>query len=826
VKRVVRSIPILAVALASAGFAVVAGEPAANGAAPTVPVGSAPVGVSLDAAANTLYVADSGSNTVSVINAATCNAATLAGCSPVASPTVGTGPYGVAVDALTDTVYVTNQDAGTVSVIDGTTCNSSIQTGCTPVATITVGGDPYGLAVDPTTDTVYVANLGSDDVAVINGGNCDATSQSGCVVAATAQVGPQPIGVAVDPATATVYVVDNGDPGVDNGGVAVLDETTCDAESQSSCTPIATASVGSYPYGVFADDATQTVYVTNLGGYTVSVLDEDTCDAASQTNCAPVATANVGLGPYNVVVDDASQTAYVTSYIENEVSVFDTATCDSTNSSNCTAADVPTADGPFGIAVDPASSSSPNTVFAADYGSAALSVFGEPAAPTQVVATGDGSVVNVSWSAPVDEGQIGVASYTINPSPGCPTCTGTTVSGTVTSTSVGGLTPGTPYTFTVTASNAAGAGPVSAPSGSAVPIAVPDPPSPVTATLGAVNAPGDGMVILRWTAPFDNGSPLTGYSVTPTPACTACSGLDPAGTATSTTVSGLEAGVSYTFAVAATNSVGTGPAGTSSAITPVTVTPAPTAVHAGAGPVTTPGDGEVDLSWTAPVDEGSPITVYTVTPNPACAHCTGLTPTAASTVVTGLTPGKSYSFTVVAHNGAGKGATSATSDHVTPYTVPGPPGKPTAHVTTSSKVALTWSPPKISGGEAITHYLISAEPACPHCTGMSTTATSTTVVGLKSGIKYTFTVRAGDRNGTGPSSPPSAPATVLGIPSERQLRRDGPQSVGKGGGHTGESGTPGATSQRLSLKTEDLSSASMVSALVAAAKRGVEARSP
>ncbi|MGH8980839.1 MAG: YncE family protein, partial [Acidimicrobiales bacterium] len=69
----------------------------------------------------------------------------------VPSPvTVGTSPYGVAMDATTDTVYIANTGSSSVSVIDGATN--------TVIATVTVGTEPRAVAVDATTDTVYVAN--------------------------------------------------------------------------------------------------------------------------------------------------------------------------------------------------------------------------------------------------------------------------------------------------------------------------------------------------------------------------------------------------------------------------------------------------------------------------------------------------------------------------------------------------------------------------------------------------------------------------------------------------------------------------------------------
>ena len=72
-----------------------------------------------------------------------------------------------------------------------------------------------------------------------------------------------------------------------------------------------------------------------------------------------------------------------------------------------------------------------------------------------------------------------------------------------------GLTNGTAYTFTVTATNAIGSGPPSAPSNSVTPAAVPGAPTGVTATAGNAQA------TVTFVPPVNNGgSPITGYTVT------------------------------------------------------------------------------------------------------------------------------------------------------------------------------------------------------------------------------------------------------------------------------------------------------------------------
>ena len=96
-----------------------------------------------------------------------------------------------------------------------------------------------------------------------------------------------------------------------------------------------------------------------------------------------------------------------------------------------------------------------------------------PGAPTNVTAAPGDSSATVSWTAPSTNGGSAITTYTITPYIGSTAQTPTTVTGNppATSATVSGLTDGTTYTFTVTATNAAGTGPPSSPSNAVTPSA-------------------------------------------------------------------------------------------------------------------------------------------------------------------------------------------------------------------------------------------------------------------------------------------------------------------------------------------------------------------
>ena len=192
-----------------------------------------------------------------------------------------------------------------------------------------------------------------------------------------------------------------------------------------------------------------------------------------------------------------------------------------------------------------------------------------PGAPMLVTGTaGDGSVA-LNWTAPASDGGASISSYRITPYIGSNAQTPIQTASPATSATVGGLTNGTAYTFTVAATNSVGTGADSAPSSAITPVSsqqstVPDAPT------GVAGNSGDQSVSLHWSAPANNGgAAITSYRITPYIGSSAQTPVSTGSAATSYTVTGLTNGTAYTFTVAATNSVGTGAASAASAaVTP------------------------------------------------------------------------------------------------------------------------------------------------------------------------------------------------------------------------------------------------------------------
>jgi len=286
----------------------------------TVNVGSEPVNAVTDLANGLVYVANTISNNVSVLDGrslvatigmtanetaapvylaydnltgfvfvvdrynfeATVGAVNVVnGTSIIATLSVGTLPDSAVFDWLNGDLYVTNSASSNVTVIHGTAV----------VATVPVGAGPDSAAFDPFNGYVYVANGVSGNVSVLSG-----TSVVGSV-----PVGTGPVSVAYDydvtDACPCVYVVNNG-----SANVTVLDGLSA----------VGNVPVGAGPSFVAANPSVAGLEVANTNSSNLTVVN----------GTSPVATVPVGAGPVWLGLGPSENVTFVADRIGNSVSLL------------------------------------------------------------------------------------------------------------------------------------------------------------------------------------------------------------------------------------------------------------------------------------------------------------------------------------------------------------------------------------------------------------------------------------------------------------------------------------------------------------------------
>jgi YVTN family beta-propeller protein len=286
-----RSVPLLTFAVAfvplSAGGQTLVG---------TVPTGFMPVALDINPVTNKVYVANTNSNSVTVIDGATNSAVTVP---------AGWAPQAVAVDSAINKIYVANSNSNTVTVIDGTNNATS---------TVGVGSEPMAIAANPVTNKIYVSNYHGTSVTVIDG----ATNST-----LTVAVGTYPEALAINQITNKVYVVNCG-----SGSVTIIDGATNTTSA---------VAVGGAPEALAINQQTNKVYVANYTSNNLTVIDGVT---------KLTTTVNVGQGPSAVAVNPVTNQIFVANEQAGSVTIIDGATLSVINT-------IPVGGNPSAVQVDP-----------------------------------------------------------------------------------------------------------------------------------------------------------------------------------------------------------------------------------------------------------------------------------------------------------------------------------------------------------------------------------------------------------------------------------------------------------------------------------------
>ena len=384
-----------------------------------------------------------------------------------------------------------------------------------------------------------------------------------------------------------------------------------------------------------------------------------------------------------------------------------------------------------------------------------------PGAPTGVSATSNENTQSViSWSAPSSTGGSAITGYTVTSTPSVTAPAGCTNTLNLSCTFTG-LTNGTSYTFTVTATNAAGTGSASSASSAAVPATTPGAPTTVLGTAG------NTQVALTWTAPGSTGgAAISGYKVeySSNSGSSWSTATSNTGSATASyTVTGLTNLSTYIFKVSAINGAGTGSASSnSSSIIPGAQ--APTISSQPTGATKTVGQG-ITFSVTASVTDNGTISYQWKKDG------SNVGTNSSSYTISSISSGDAGTYTVVVSNSKNSTINSTTSSSAT-LTIVGAPSAPQnvafSNVGVSAgSLKLTWDTPSSDGGSAITayeyRYSLNAEESWSAWTSPSPSDTRTvTITGLSNQKSYKAQVRAKNAYGTSAATATSAAVTTTG----------------------------------------------------------------
>jgi YVTN family beta-propeller protein len=222
-----------------------------------IQVGQTPVNLTLLPNSKEVYVLNRSSNDVTVISTADN--------SVLATVPVGNTPVWAVPSADSSRVFVVNQASGNVSVID--TTNHQVAT------TIAVGTSPNYAVLDAKNQRVLVTNSGSNTLSVING---DPTSPNPLAVIKTINVGTNPRSVTALADGTRVYVANTG-----SNSVSVINSLTL--------TVTKSIPVGTSPVWIASDGESAKVFTANrdIPSQNVSVILTSSDSEATDANGNP-----------------------------------------------------------------------------------------------------------------------------------------------------------------------------------------------------------------------------------------------------------------------------------------------------------------------------------------------------------------------------------------------------------------------------------------------------------------------------------------------------------------------------------------------------------
>uniref|UniRef100_UPI00404AF196 fibronectin type III domain-containing protein n=1 Tax=Candidatus Planktophila sp. TaxID=2175601 RepID=UPI00404AF196 len=160
--------------------------------------------------------------------------------------------------------------------------------------------------------------------------------------------------------------------------------------------------------------------------------------------------------------------------------------------------------------------------------------------------------------------------------------------------------------------------------------------------------------------------------------------------------------------------------------------------------------GSATLNITAPIEDGgSKVTSYLLTSTPGQIEAIYTPAQIKEAKVIGLSPGSTYSFSVVAINEQGPSVSSIASSPALAPTTPGAPSITKVTATGTNSAQLSFTAPLDDGGSPITSYVATSSPGGLKTTLHQSTGGTINITNLSHSTTYTFTLTA--NNAAGPS---------------------------------------------------------------------------
>ncbi|SHE24657.1 Ig-like domain-containing protein [Actinomyces glycerinitolerans] len=278
--------------------------------------------------------------------------------------------------------------------------------------------------------------------------------------------------------------------------------------------------------------------------------------------------------------------------------------------------------------------------------------------------------------------------------------------------------------------------------------AVPNAPTGVSASPSGATA-----MKVSWVPGADNGSAITGYTVTEVNGAGSwrCAGSPCAAT-------GLTAGGTYSFQVVATNAAGDSAPSAASAPVTLTVTPdAPTGVSL------TGGNGSVTVSWGA----ATPISGVSITYEVQLLQGGNVSSTqkvsGTSATFGQLNPGSYTARVRAVVSGSGQSAWATSAGSASVYGAPGKPGTPSISWD-GSNLNISWTA-AANNGDAVS-YTVAISGSVMQTVQAGTNTSVSVPVSLGAGTHaVSVTVTAANQAGSATSTPGSKSFRITGKPS-------------------------------------------------------------